>query len=350
MWHVICLDNMDKKILVTIVIVIIVAIMGFLLFQVAYDEFQNQTSAPYPLPEVVVEDTVTAQESQTMTTPNTKFNVSPDFRIVEPTYSRLPMYDFDPKNNFTEEYANSLPVKLGLNVVSTTTDPVLGKIVISGKDDKNLVIYTDQGELNYTDMGPQTSTSNNSFAVTPDIEIYKTAAENFLTSLSLPNTTFAYDSHSYVSGEGEHVDVTESGRGANLIQLKYKATVGDLPIIDKESSLIPNTITVWLNKTAEIVKLYYEASGTTGNKFGNYELLTTEEIRQDLQTENTKAKLVNGTYPIGMPIQSINVKRAHLAYLSVENYLVPVYILEADVRVEGNRSGTGYLLLEAIKK
>jgi hypothetical protein len=341
---------MNKKILITIIIVIILGIMGYVLFQVAYDEYQNQTSAPNPLPDVVIEDTVKPEESQTITTPSTKFNVADDFRIAQPVYSRLPMYDFNPTNNFSEEYANNLPAKMGLNILSTTTDSEYGKVIISGNGTKSLVIYPDKGELTYSDTEAQTDPTNSNFNTTPKIDIYIESAEDFIKSLGLPESTFQYNSYAYVRGTTDHVEVTESGRDADMIQLKYQATVEDLSIIDKEASLIPNTITVWMNSKADVAKLYYEASGTVGNKFGNYELLTAEDIKKDLQTENTKAKLINGTYPIGEPIESVNITSAHLAYLSVENYLVPVYILEANVRVTGDDHGIGYLLLDAIKK
>lgn len=324
--------------------------MGYLLYQIARDEILNQTSAPYPLADVKIEDKLKPDPSQTVTTPNTKFNVSPDFSLTAPFYDRLPMYEFNPANNFPEDFADGLPNKLGLTKVSTSNDAELRRVILASEGQKNLVVYPSIGELTYTDLAVQSESENTNFAVSANIDLYKQSAEDFIRKLELPNTTYEYFENSYVIATSDHPELTDQARGANLIQLKYQARVKDLPIIDKESSLVPNTITIWLNSKGDISRLYYEASGTIGSSVGDYELLDTNEIRRDLQTENTKAKLVNGTYPIGDPIESINIVRGHIAYLAVDNYIVPVYILEANVRVSGNRSGTGYLMLEAIKR
>lgn len=341
---------MNKKTLITFGIIIAIAVIAYLLYRVAREEFQNQSSAPYPLPEVEITDTIKPEESQMEETSTTKFNVSPDFKILEPSYSRLPMYEFDSARNFSNEFTNNLPEKLNLDVVSDRQDPVLGRTVIASRGTKNLVIYANKGEIAYTDLAPQSNTPNTKFGLNPEIEPLKAQALEFINSIGLTNQIFQYKNHSYVIANSEHVEIVDQSRGANMIQLIFEAKVEDLPIIDSESTLIPNTITVWMNSKKEIAKLYYQSTGKVGNSFGNYRLLDRDEIRSDLQTTNTKAKLINGSYPIGTPIESINVVQARIAYLSVENYLVPVYILEANVRVAGNRSGTGYLLLEAIKR
>lgn len=341
---------MNKKTLLIIAFIIIAAIMAFLLYRVAIEEIQTRSSEPYPLAGIEIEDTITPDPSQNVRTPTTKFNVSPNFNIRAPAYTRLPMYEFNPSNNFSENVTNSLPSQLGLNVTSTATDPVLGKIIFAAQGTKNLVIYPDKGELTYTDTAPQVVAGNQSFGIDPDLETFQTTAEDFIRTMGLENTQFIYTSYAYVQAETDHVEVTDNSRNSNMIQLTYQAKIEDLPIIDQESNLRPNTITVWMNSQRQIAKVFYQSTGSVGNSFGNYQLLNDEEVKADLQTENTKAKLVNGDYPIGEPIESINVITASIAYLSVENYLVPVYILEANVRVAGNRSGVGYLLLEAIKK
>ncbi len=341
---------MNKKTIIATAIIVILAVMGYLLYQVAIEEFENRSAAPYPLAEVQIEDAISPAPSQTMTTPTTKINVSPEFNIEPPVHSRLPMYEFSPSKGFTDEFANGLPEKLGLNTLSNRQDPILGKTIITSRDTKNLIVYIEKGEFTYTDSAPQTVIGSYDLSSDSQLEIFKSRAEKFISSLNLENTAFQYKSHVFVVAKTEHVEITEQLRSANMVQLSYESVVKSLPVIDKDSSLVPNTITVWLNGKGDIAKVRYQAAGTIGKSFGNYELLDENEIKKDLQTANTKAKLVNGDYPIGEPIESVNITSAHIAYLSVENYLVPVYILEANVRTAGNHFGTGYLLLEAIKK
>lgn len=323
--------------------------MGVILYQVAVEEFQNNSSAPYPLAEVIIEDTVIPDPSQTVTIPTVVFNVSPEFQIVPPLHNRLPMYEFSEKKEFTDTFINELVQKLEVNIISSAQDKILGKVVTASQGERGLTIYADKGEINYSNsVAPK-----GNFGIISDekIEVFKQKADSFVNSLGLQNAAFQYESHAYITTGTGHAAVSETNsRSGDLIQLTYTTRVEDLSIIDKNSDLTPNTITVWLTGEGEIAKFYYQSAGQIGQAFGNYQLLKVDEIKENLETDNTRAKLVNGTYPIGDPIESINVVRARAAYLSVDKYLVPVYILEANVKVAGNRSGTGYLLLDAIKK
>lgn len=340
----------NKKTLVTFLILISIVIMTYFLYTFAKEEFITRSSAPYPLAEVNITDQVDAQKSQTITTPSTKLNISPNFIIKPPIKSALPMYNFTDSKRLEDTAINQLLEAFDVNKNSERQSPVFGKTIIASKGSKSITIYAERGEFIYTNPEPYNDPNNKPFGANPQIEIFKKYSEDFMNSLNLLTNGFEYDSYSYVIDDGEDVTISTTARTSNLIQLTYKLKINEFPIIDKENSVIPNSLTLWLNDKGEIAKIHYQSAGKVGASFGNYKLINLSEIRKDLQKTDTKAKLIGGDYLVGEPIESINVVSAEIAYLSVENYLVPVYILEANVRVQGNRSGTGYLLLEAIEK
>ena len=63
-----------------------------------------------------------------------------------------------------------------------------------------------------------------------------------------------------------------------------------------------------------------------------------------------QAKLISTPINLSSEIADVFVKKGYLAYYAMDNKLVPIFVLESDVRDADGKTTDGYLYLEAVRR
>lgn len=346
--------NINKQRLIKIIIILGISILvvGFV-FQFLQQGNIPKPTTPYPLANVDITKYIVPNEAL-QEEPSVTPTVSGSFEFPEGFPKTAGVYNYS-RNAFLND-TNVIELLKSLDVVTVLdrNDPVLGKTLLAAKDGRSLSVYFDSKEFEYTNQ----SESDSQIQAIPlstniNTDLYKQKAEAFLQSMNIgfSNSKYSFSKITYLDASGNDAYEVLNPRSATLVELLYAANVNGNPLIDRKGNLSSNSVKIWLDGNSEIKKVIYRAVGDVGDKIDEYPLKNKKQVLDDIK--NNRAILINGNFEISEKVNDIFIKNISIAYYAIEDKLIPIYVLEANVGTQGASGytgGTGYLYIEAVDR
>jgi len=257
----------------------------------------------------------------------------------------LPVYSYTKNSELIQQNANGIVQRYNLTINAEVETPTQGKVMAASQNTFSMTAEIDRGVITFTDS----NIGQEVFSADIDINRYESSAREFLTNTGINNSHYVLEEVAYKSNYNSPQPVVVENYGqANIIELTFKSKINNYALIDKNGSLSANTIIVWLDPSFVVKKFYYEYTGSIGRKSRQVSLKTEGEILQDLN--NNKAKLINTDLTTGNDITYTIARNAEIAYLAVNNELVPVLKIEGETHTTGSEIAKGDLIMNVIKE
>ncbi len=271
--------------------------------------------------------------------------LNPELEKTLPNRTDLPVYEYTPKNFFTDENIDKLVKTLNLNITNRVNSPVQGDLIYASGNGYSLSIEKDRGIFTYgkNQFEPNTESFENK-----NPKDYVNRGYDSIRSLGLDPARYTSTRYGFKRMEAiRQYNVNVPG-AANGIEIIYEARLNDLAIIDKDRSTSPNHISINYSADFSINTLYVETIGSVGSEITDTPLKNRETLLKELREK--KFQIIQAEFMSNAPITTLAVDQVELGYFAFDNRLVPVFIITGNASSGPAVGGRVTLLMEAVPR
>ena len=334
----------DKRKTILIIIAILVVVT------VAFEFIKNKTPKPViNIAEVDVFDYVNTSLDNTSKDFNV-ISISPAFTIEGEIPETANVYNYQ-LNKITDELLNQLVSTLGLTYTETDVSGSGDETFRAYAEYKELTVYKDDGIIIYTNPPYDIETDTlvtSALDPTVPISAYSNTTDQILRDLGFDLSQYKLENYSYIKYPAYEYAVVNTPEEAGAVELVYRAETDGYPLIDQTGNLNPNVIRVWLTGDMEIRRINASILGSKSESTSQVLIKDEKQLKSDITAENVK--FISSSLPPFDEISNVVVQSARLSYYSIQDRIIPIFVLTANVTSSQNETGIGYLYLEAIRR
>ena len=330
----------DKR--VKFIFLVIIIASGILIyFQLATKKLELQV-APLAYPEVYKK---VADEIATNSIAPQNLTISDSFEFDPPLISQAPVYKYQTAK-LEDGQIEKIISTLGVNVkeIYTSSEDV-GEIILADQGNKSLTIYKDMGVVIYSNR--IASQDSQTFDATFDIDLYRQKAREFIESLGFSSAQYESLNYAFIGGASYEPEIVNSPSRASSVQFTFESKINGINLIDSKSSLLPNTITVWIDRDFSISRLNLQITGTVLENLSTVSIMSEKEVLDSLQNGDYILKHVN---LLTGEVSQIIAQKGYLSYYAVEDKLIPIIVIQADVISPDRERGFGFLYVKEVER